>query len=132
MHGEGPRLTVLLHGLLFTQRMHEPLARDLASRGHRVVTLDLLGHGESDRPTRQVALLDAGLRRPGRRAARPSRRVDEAVVLGTSLGANAALESAAQAPERLRGMVIEMPVLDHALLGCRARLHAADARADRR
>ncbi len=51
MHGAGPRLTVLLHGLLFNQRMHEALARALAERGHRVVTLDLLGHGDSDRPT---------------------------------------------------------------------------------
>jgi pimeloyl-ACP methyl ester carboxylesterase len=42
----------------------------------------------------------------------------EAVVLGTSLGANVTLEAAAQAPERLRGMVVEMPVLDNALLGC--------------
>jgi pimeloyl-ACP methyl ester carboxylesterase len=44
--------------------------------------------------------------------------IDEAVVLGTSLGANTALEAAAFAPERLRGMVIEMPVLDTALLAC--------------
>jgi pimeloyl-ACP methyl ester carboxylesterase len=42
--------------------------------------------------------------------------VEEAVVLGTSLGANTALEMALAAPERLRGMVIEMPVLDNALL----------------
>jgi pimeloyl-ACP methyl ester carboxylesterase len=38
-------------------------------------------------------------------------------VMGTSLGANAALEVAALAPERLRGLVIEMPVLDNGLLG---------------
>ena len=117
VHGDGPRLTVLLHGLLFSQRMHEELAGALAERGHRVVTLDLLGHGESDRPLEKwrysmpaygaevVALLDH-LEEP------------EAVVMGTSLGANAALEAAAQAPDRLRGMVIEMPVLDHALIGC--------------
>jgi pimeloyl-ACP methyl ester carboxylesterase len=117
VRGEGPRLTVLLHGLLFSQRMHEALANALAERGHRVVTLDLLGHGESDRPrdkwrysmpafgAQVVALLDH-LDEP------------EAVVLGTSLGANVALEVAALAPERLRGMVIEMPVLDHALIGC--------------
>jgi pimeloyl-ACP methyl ester carboxylesterase len=117
VRGDGPRLTVLLHGLLFSQRMHEALAAALAERGHRVVTLDLLGHGESDRPRDKwrysmpafggqvVALLDH-LGEP------------EAVVLGTSLGANVALEVAAQAPERLRGMVVEMPVLDHALLGC--------------
>ena len=37
---------------------------------------------------------------------------------GTSLGANATLEAAAAAPERVKGMLIEMPVLDNALLGC--------------
>jgi pimeloyl-ACP methyl ester carboxylesterase len=117
VHGDGPRVAVLLHGLLFSQRMHESLARALAEHGHRVVTLDLLGHGESDRPQdmwryampafgRQVvALLD-------------HLDVPEAVVLGTSLGANVALEAAVAAPERVRGMVIEMPVLDNALLGC--------------
>jgi pimeloyl-ACP methyl ester carboxylesterase len=40
------------------------------------------------------------------------------VIAGTSLGANVTLETAALAPERVRGMVIEMPVLDNALLGC--------------
>jgi pimeloyl-ACP methyl ester carboxylesterase len=117
VHGKGPRVAVLLHGLLFSQRMHESLARSLSERGHRVVTLDLLGHGESDRPQdmwryampafgRQVvALLD-------------HLDVPEAIVLGTSLGANVALETAVAAPERVRGMVIEMPVLDNALLGC--------------
>ena len=117
VHGSSPRLTILVHGLLFSQYMHEALAKALAERGHRVVTLDLLGHGESDRPTEKwrysmpaygaqiVALLD----HLGER---------EAVVMGTSLGANAALEAVAQAPDRFRGMVIEMPVLDHALIGC--------------
>jgi pimeloyl-ACP methyl ester carboxylesterase len=115
-YGEGPRLIVLLHGLLFNRRMHDELARALADRGNRVVTLDLLGHGESDRPTDMwrysmsefgrevVALLD-------------HLKVEEAVVMGSSLGANAALEAASYAPERLRGMVIEMPVLDNALPG---------------
>ncbi len=44
--------------------------------------------------------------------------VDKAVVGGTSLGANAALEATAAAPERVRGLLVEMPVLDNALLGC--------------
>ena len=35
VYGEGPRTTVLLHGLLLTQRMHVPLARALAERGGR-------------------------------------------------------------------------------------------------
>jgi pimeloyl-ACP methyl ester carboxylesterase len=116
-YGEGPRLTVLLHGLLLSQRMHAALAEELASRGNRVVTLDLLGHGRSDRPTNMwrysmpefgrevVALLD-------------HLDAKQAVVLGTSLGANVTLEVASRAPERLRGMIVEMPVLDNALIGC--------------
>ena len=41
---------VLLHGQLMPRRMHQPLARALAAEGLHVVTLDLLGHGRSDRP----------------------------------------------------------------------------------
>jgi pimeloyl-ACP methyl ester carboxylesterase len=116
-YGEGPRTCVLLHGLLLSRRMHEPLARSLAESGNRVIALDLLGHGSSDRPLdaacysmtvfgqQTIALLD-------------QLGIEEAVVMGTSLGANTALEAAAVAPERLRGMVIEMPVLDGALLAC--------------
>ncbi len=115
--GSGPRTCVLIHGLLLSQLMHEPLARDLAARGNRVVTIDLLGHGRSDRPREPwnysipgcaeqvVGLLD-------------HLELDEAVILGTSLGANTALEVCLLAPERVRGTVIEMPVLDHALIGC--------------
>src|SRR3954462_11894952 len=86
-HGSGDRPVVLLHGLLLSRRMHEPLARDLAARGNRVITLDLLGHGESDRPRdmwrysmpffaqQVVSLLD-------------HLAIDRAVLMGTSLGAN--------------------------------------------
>ena len=111
----GTRPLILVHGLLLSQQMHRRLAEDLAAQGNRVITVDLLGHGESDRPRdmwrysmhffgRQlVALMD-------------HLQIEQAVVMGTSLGANAALEVADMAPERLRGMVIEMPVLDNALL----------------
>jgi len=44
--------------------------------------------------------------------------IDQAVVGGTSLGANVTLSVAARAPDRLRGMIVEMPVLDNALLAC--------------
>ncbi len=43
-------MTVLVHGLLLNQRMHAELAKSLAEHGNRVMTLDLLGHGRSDRP----------------------------------------------------------------------------------
>jgi pimeloyl-ACP methyl ester carboxylesterase len=111
------RPLILVHGLLLSQRMHTPLAQELAARGNRVITVDLLGHGASERPrdmwrysmslfARQVLGLMDHL------------ELEQAVVGGTSLGANTALEVAAYAPERLRGAVIEMPVLDNALLAC--------------
>jgi pimeloyl-ACP methyl ester carboxylesterase len=105
---------LLLHGLLLSQRMHERSAEILADGGHRVITVDLLGHGVSSRPQdmtlysmRQfaeqvVAVLDElGL--------------EDAAIGGTSLGANVTLEVAVHHPQRVRAMVVEMPVLDNAL-----------------
>ena len=114
--GGGDRWVVLLHGQLMSRTMHDRLARVLAAAGMHVVTLDLLGHGRSDRPEdpkeysmsawaeQVVALLD-------------HLGADQAVVGGTSLGANVSLELAVLAPDRVRGLLIEMPVLDNALLG---------------
>jgi pimeloyl-ACP methyl ester carboxylesterase len=116
-YGEGPRTVVLVHGLLLSQKMHTPLARALAERGNRVVTLDLLGHGRSDRP-RDMTLYSMSFFGEQMIALLDHLEVDEAVLSGTSLGANATLEAAMHAPERVRGMVIEMPVLDNALLAC--------------
>src|SRR3954466_10797632 len=116
-YGSGPHPLVLLPGLLLNRKMHAPLAQALADRGNHVYVLDYLGHGESDRPNdmarytmplfgdQVVGLLD-------------HLEVDEAVIGGTSLGANVALDVMSKQPERLRGAVIEMPVLDNALLGC--------------
>lgn len=113
-YGAGDRWVVLVHGQLLSRRMHRPLARALAAAGAHVVTLDLLGHGRSDRPAdpqaysvpdfavQVVALLD-------------ELGIDQAVVGGTSLGANVALEVADAAPERVRGLLLEMPVLDNAV-----------------
>src|SRR3954454_14051710 len=117
VYGEGPRTTVLLPGLLFSQRMHVPLARELAERGNRVVTLDLLGHGRSDRPDdmRQYSMQQFAEQTVG---LLDHLGLEQAVVGGTSLGANVTLSTASIAPERLRGMLIEMPVLDNALLAC--------------
>jgi pimeloyl-ACP methyl ester carboxylesterase len=113
-YGAGERWVVLVHGQLMPRRMHQPLARKLAGSGAHVIAVDLLGHGRSDRPDdpllysmtafgeQVIGLLDhlgAG----------------QAVVGGTSLGANVSLEVAVLAPERVRGLLVEMPVLDNAV-----------------
>src|ERR671931_132623 len=108
-YGVGDRPVLLLPGLLFSRKMHRPLAEQLAERGHRVLCLDLLGHGDSDRPPEMfeysmtifgeqaIGLLD-------------HLQIDQAVIGGTSLGANATLEAAAKAPDRVKGLLVELPV----------------------
>ncbi len=115
--GSAERVVILMPGLLFSRTMHGPLASTLAAEGYRVLCLDLLGHGASDRPPEMwnysmtlfaqqvLALMD-------------HLELERAVVGGTSLGANTALEVVAADPDRVQGMLIEMPVLDNALLGC--------------
>lgn len=116
VHGGGARVVVLLHGILLDRRMNRRLAADLAERGFKVVLLDLPGHGLSDKPRHAsahrmdsyaghvIALLD-------------HLGVDQAVVGGVSLGANVTLQVAVKAPERVRGLVVEMPVLEWATPG---------------
>jgi pimeloyl-ACP methyl ester carboxylesterase len=114
-YGGTERPLILIHGLLMNRRMFDRLGPAMAKRGNRVITVDLLGHGRSDRPAdmtqysmtffaRQVeALLD-------------HLELDDAVIGGTSLGANVTLELAYLEPDRVKAMMVEMPVLDNALL----------------
>lgn len=114
-YGAGERPLILVHGLLMNRRMFDRLGPAMAERGNRVIAVDLLGHGLSERPTemsqysmtffaRQVeALLD-------------HLDLEDAVIGGTSLGANVTLELAYMEPKRVKGMMIEMPVMDNALL----------------
>jgi pimeloyl-ACP methyl ester carboxylesterase len=116
VYGTGPNVLVFIHGILLDTQMNRRLASNLAAAGHRVVLLDLPGHGQSDKPRHAsahridsyahyiVALLD-------------ELGVDEAVIGGVSLGANVSLQVAAQAPTRVRGLLIEMPVLEWAVPG---------------
>src|SRR4051794_23823947 len=114
-YGEGDRPLILIHGLLMSRRMFDRLGPAMAARGNRVIAIDLLGHGRSDRPgamsnysmtffARQVETLMDKL------------GIEQAVIGGTSLGANVSLELNYLSPDRVRAMMIEMPVLDNALL----------------
>jgi pimeloyl-ACP methyl ester carboxylesterase len=114
VYGDGPRVVVYLHGLLLDSDLNRGIATALAERGYRVVLLDLLGHGRSDAPLHAaeyridsyadqvVALLD-------------HLGIDEAVLGGLSLGANVSLFVATLHPERVQGLVLEMPVLEWAV-----------------
>ena len=92
---------LLVHGLASNCRTWEGVAARLAKLGHPVATVDLRGHGQSDKPDPGydfatfcddlVAVLDAvGFDRP--------------VVAGQSTGGNIAVDLAARSPERLAGI----------------------------
>jgi pimeloyl-ACP methyl ester carboxylesterase len=109
------RTLVLIHGLLMNSRMFDRLGPEMAANGNRVICIDLLGHGGSDAPRdfslysmtafgqQVVGLLD-------------HLGIERAVIGGTSLGANVSLEVAVARPNRVRGLFVEMPVLDNALV----------------
>ena len=110
---DGP-LVVMLHGLLLDARSNRGTARRLAAAGCQIVLLDLLGHGRSDHPAHAseyrmdvyadqvVALLD-------------HLHTSKAILMGTSLGANVSLFVAVDHPDRVEGLVLEMPVLEWAV-----------------
>lgn len=92
---------LLVHGLASNLRLWDGVAERLAGRGHHVVSVDLRGHGRSDKPdegydlttvTDDVARLvkELGLARP--------------VLVGQSWGGNVVLEAAWRMPGLTRGV----------------------------
>ena len=101
VHGSG-RPLVLLHGGLGSGEMFGPVLDALATN-HRVILPDLQGHGRTadiDRPLSLEALgddVDALLGHLG---------IDQADVVGYSLGGGAAFLAALRHPERIRRLVL--------------------------
>jgi pimeloyl-ACP methyl ester carboxylesterase len=102
VYGSGDRVLVWLNPILFDSKLSRGLAQALAARGNRVVLLDLLGHGQSDKPVQPSAhRMDLYARHV--LALLDELGVDQVVLGGISLGTNVSLLTAAQAPERVRG-----------------------------
>ena len=101
---------VLMHGILLDAAVNRDLASQLAESGYRVILLDLLGHGRSDRAEAAELRNDffgeqvVGLLN--------HLKVDEAIVGGVSLGAIVSLQVAVTAPKRVKALLLEMPVME--------------------
>ena len=108
--GEGMPF-VLLHGILLDSHINRDLATRIAVEGYRVIMLDLLGHGRSDKSTdpkdhrcdfyadQVIALLD-------------HLGIERAMLGGVSLGCIVSLHAAVKAPQRVAGLFLEMPVME--------------------
>jgi pimeloyl-ACP methyl ester carboxylesterase len=113
-YGSGERLLIYIHGLLLDADLNRGIAEALAEDGNKVVLLDLLGHGRSDHPTHASAYrIDSYASQVF--ALLDHLGADQAVLGGLSLGANVSLFAATQHPERVRGLVLEMPVMEWAV-----------------
>jgi pimeloyl-ACP methyl ester carboxylesterase len=105
--GQGKPL-LLIHGHTLDQRIWDQVAPDLISSEQRVIRPDLRGHGCSSRPPKgyhwshhaadMVAVLDAA-------------GVDQATIVGFSLGGGVALELALTTPDRVAELILVAPVM---------------------
>lgn len=106
--GVGEPSVVLVHGIACHRAFMAPQARFLRTR-HRVVAIDLRGHGDSDAP-RQRYTIDMLADDVGWVCEQLA--IKQAVVVGHSLGGLVALELAAARPDLARGAAL----IDSALL----------------
>ncbi|WP_239096468.1 alpha/beta hydrolase [Streptomyces sp. SID11385] len=100
--GDGPPL-VLLHGLAGYAGEWEAVAVRLRARGHRVVAMDLRGHGDSERKPG-----DTGASAHARDVAGLLDRLGlgPAVLVGQSLGGRVALRTAHEHPRLVRALAL--------------------------
>jgi pimeloyl-ACP methyl ester carboxylesterase/acyl-CoA-binding protein len=110
-HGPETGIPVLLmHGILLDAAVNRDLAAPLVEAGFRVILLDLLGHGRSDRA--EAAELRNDFFAEQAIACLDHLKIGQAVVGGLSLGAIVALQVGVTAPKRVKALVIEMPVME--------------------
>lgn len=106
--GQGEPTLVLVHGWAFDHHVWDGQAPLLSAR-HRVVTLDLTGHGESggSRPAWTMAAFGEDVK-----AVVEAVGAAQVVLVGHSMGGPGVLEAARRMPERVKGIVLVDTLLD--------------------
>jgi len=107
--GEGPRV-VLCHGITATRRYVLHGSRALERAGHRVVSYDARGHGESDSAPGGQGYGYPELVGDLERVIEQEVDGERLVLAGHSMGAHTAVAYALRRPERLAGLVVIGPV----------------------
>jgi len=106
--GKGEPTIVLVHGWALDRHVWDGQAPSLKAR-HRVVTLDLAGHGESggQRSAWTMAAFGEDVK-----AAVEAVGATQVVLVGHSMGGPVVLEAARRMPERVKGIVLVDTLLD--------------------
>ena len=102
---------ILVHGILLNTHCNRDIAAWLSAEGYRVILLDLIGHGRSDKPLKAaehrvdfyaeqvLGLMD-------------HLGIERAILGGLSLGAVTMLTAACIAPHRVQALLLEGPVAE--------------------
>ena len=99
--GEGPQAILLVHGWTCDSSFWRPQIEDFA-RTHRVIAVDLPGHGGSSKPAIDYTVeLFAG----AINAAMVHAKIDRAIVAGHSMGVPVAMQFVQDHPDRALGLV---------------------------
>ena len=107
--GAGPTL-MLVHGLSASHDIWEHVVDEFSDRYH-VVALDLPGHGESDKPDAPYTIdFYAGVVRTLAREL----GIEQAIVVGSSLGGKIAIELACWYPRFVRALILSAPAAEYA------------------
>ncbi|MFT8362529.1 MAG: 2-succinyl-6-hydroxy-2,4-cyclohexadiene-1-carboxylate synthase [Sporolactobacillus sp.] len=102
--GNGTPL-VLLHGFSGSVQTWTPLIRDFAA-SHRVICIDLLGHGGTDHPP-DACRYTMDKQTSDLLAILDHLQIHQTALLGYSMGGRTALSFACSYPERIRRLVLE-------------------------
>jgi pimeloyl-ACP methyl ester carboxylesterase len=109
--GHGGTAVILIHGFGTSSFLWRNVAPAITEAGHTAYAVDMLGHGESDRPldadfgiAAQAEYLDAAM---------TALRVARGLLVGVDIGGDVALRLAAKRPERVEKLVlINTPAFD--------------------
>jgi pimeloyl-ACP methyl ester carboxylesterase len=113
--GTGP-LVLCVPGMGDLRSVYRFLAPALVDAGYRVATMDLRGHGDSDATFSSYDDVAAGTDI----VALVGELAGPAVVVGNSMGAGAAAWAAAEAPDRVSGLVLIGPFVRQVPVGAMA------------
>lgn len=106
--GEGP-LVVCVPSLGDVRGEYRFLVPELVKAGYRVATMDVRGHGETSTVWDDFSVAAIG---EDILALVRELKAGPAVVVGTSMGGGAAIWSAVEAPDCIRGMILVDPFVD--------------------